>query len=101
MHIFCLGGVSGTGKTYLRSHNSYLKTLRCIDIASVYQQNPGIDWRSALRVFLEMIRRELEENSQRAIVLEAFFGPVGQQRGPLETLAQVTYAKGATLGYGI
>lgn len=83
MTIFCIGGVSGSGKTRLREQHPVLRKLAFVDIANVYaraeQRGASLDWLEALQQFVEEVEAQLEAGEQ-SLVLEAFFRPDGEQR---------------------
>lgn len=85
MHmLYAFGGVSGSGKSWLRKSHPRLRQLPCIDIADCYraaeqQGYHSIDWRTALQMFESAVRQALQDG-HRELCLEAFFKPRGAQR---------------------
>jgi len=81
--IYALGGVSGCGKTWLRSHHPALKHLRCLDIENVYRRAEAaghhLDWQEALEQFMDALLEALLQDDGD-VVLEAAFRPGGLQR---------------------
>ena len=87
VQIYVIGGVSGSGKTFFRTHHPVLRDLDCIDIAEVYRTHAdsgGIVWREALEAFIGQIAEHLEERRgdgvHCSVVVEAFFRRGGPQR---------------------
>lgn len=82
--IYCVGGVSGTGKSTLIHNHPQLKELKHIDIAQAYQEaeerDARISWQEALEWLIDAAARQLLIARQRSIVLEAFFRPGKEQR---------------------
>lgn len=78
-----MGGVSGSGKTYLRSRHPTLRDLECVDIGDIYQvadeDGAVLEWREALEAFVVLVRDVLED-TQGDFVVEAFLRPDGPQR---------------------
>ena len=82
--IYAIGGVSGSGKSWLRIHHPVLRNLPCFDIEQAYraaeQQGYSLDWRRALEDFADEIWDHLMHFRGGDVVLETFFRPGGQQR---------------------
>lgn len=88
--ITVLSGVSGTGKTYHRTHE--LAHLPFVDIADVYRENPFIE-RGAMATCALWDRAEklLEENDE--IVIEGYFLKGSESRRWLVSLAHRSYVE--------
>jgi len=67
-----LGGVSGSGKTWLRTNSPVLRPLRHADIADCYAEGAR-DWREAADAFFDKAEALLVAHKGESIVLEAFF----------------------------
>lgn len=82
--IYCVGGVSGTGKSTLINSHPQLKGLKHIDIAQAYQEaeqrNARISWRDALDWLVNKATAQLLQFPGKSFVLEAFFRPGKLQR---------------------
>jgi hypothetical protein len=81
--IYALGGVSGSGKTYLRNRHPTLRDLECVDIGDIYQvadeDGAVLEWRKALEAFVVLVNDVLDD-TQADFVVEAFLRPDGPQR---------------------
>mmetsp|Transcript_24032 Transcript_24032/g.41345 ORF Transcript_24032/g.41345 Transcript_24032/m.41345 type:complete len:144 (+) Transcript_24032:69-500(+) len=88
MTIYALGGVSGSGKTYMRNNHPALCTMKALDIADFYQQyGPDLHWSQAQQLFMQTLQAELQRDPNEHIVLEAFFGPTADHRQAVIRLA--------------
>ncbi|GFR45196.1 hypothetical protein Agub_g6587, partial [Astrephomene gubernaculifera] len=85
--IYCIGGVSGSGKTYLRECHNLLSKLPFIDIADVYADYPGIGREAARIELLDRLEQQLQEDAESSVCVEAFFAPGKAQRRCIEDLA--------------
>ncbi len=85
--IIALSGISGVGKTRLRTTDLRLRDLPYIDIADIYAEEP--EGSSNRQVFTLMLDRleSLIENGAEAVVLEAYFRRHSYQREWLEFVA--------------
>lgn len=72
-HAIILSGLSGTGKTRMRTRHPDLKDLPCVDIADVYRDMPGAPWADVMHEFLLRVREALDEHG--TVVLEGYFLP--------------------------
>lgn len=80
--VTVLCGVSGSGKTYLRTTNPDLKRLPYVDIADVYAQYPEFDWVTATCVACRRALALLQQNDH--VVIEGYFLPGTPSRRQLE-----------------
>ncbi|GLC38682.1 hypothetical protein PLESTB_000589800 [Pleodorina starrii] len=85
--IYCIGGVSGSGKSELRRNHCLLSRLQCFDIADIYDDYPGIGREAARFRLMEQLEYFLQEEPDESVVLEAFFAPGKLQRRGVEDLA--------------
>lgn len=87
-HVIALCGLSGAGKTHLRTTDPCLKDLSCVDIADIYEEHHrnGLQPQQALWQMLDAIRDRLD-NGIDVIVAEAYFKRGGRQREWLENYA--------------
>lgn len=80
--LYCIGGVSGSGKTWLRENHPRLQQLEAWDIADEYaraeQQGQTLDSDEAMHRFFYNVRTRLCGGG--SLVLEAYFRPSGEQR---------------------
>ncbi len=85
--IIALCGISGVGKTYLRSTDPRLKDFPHIDIADIYEEEPeGSSNRQIFALMLDRVENMIEQGED-VIVLEAYFRRGSYQRQWLEFLA--------------
>lgn len=84
--IYVMSGISGSGKTYTRTHDPNLKDLPALDIADVYREHMNLGPRDTFAIFLDRIIAAMEEHD--AIVVEAWFRPGSFQRKYLEYYAE-------------
>ncbi|KAJ3072948.1 hypothetical protein HDU98_002593 [Podochytrium sp. JEL0797] len=83
--IIALGGISGAGKTHLRTRNRRLRGLLCVDIADAYDHQSAQDWQHARDSFLEDLTGCKQTNAMLCARLSSTRGartvcvmPVGQ-----------------------
>lgn len=86
--IYCIGGVSGSGKTFLRQQNHALARLPHFDIANTYSQHGDIARDKATHIWLGEIESYLRSWPGQSIVCEAFFAPGKHQRRGIDGLAR-------------
>lgn len=76
--VTILCGVSGSGKTYLRTTDARFCRLPYVDIADVYKEYPEFDSFVATGVACKRIRALLQQNNH--VVLEGYFLPFTPSR---------------------
>lgn len=81
MKCIVLVGVPGAGKTYFRENT--LGHLPFVDIADVYEDNPGISWNAAVKAMVVKAGKLLIANGG-TVVLEGMFLPGTPSRALLE-----------------
>ncbi|PNH10314.1 hypothetical protein TSOC_002953 [Tetrabaena socialis] len=90
--IYCIGGVSGSGKSHLRASDNVLAHLPYLDILDVYDSYPGVGKDAALKELISQLEEHLNTGGgDGSSILEAFFAPGKLQRGRLD---QATGAHG-------
>lgn len=81
--LYCVGGVSGSGKTDLIRGHAWLRQLHCIDIADFYTEAASygtrLSWHEALDMLDAATRQQLDIGAE-SLVLEALFKPGSAQR---------------------
>jgi len=86
-----LSGVSGTGKTYARTHDPELKDLPYVDIADVYREFPELDWSAAAGAVEKRAARLLQEHD--TIVIEGYYLPGSTTRRWLVSALKIAGAQ--------
>ena len=71
--VTILSGLSGVGKTWLRTTHPALKALPCLDMADIYREYPEMDYLEAGGVLLKRLGILLEEADD--MVVEGYFLP--------------------------
>jgi predicted kinase len=85
--LYAMSGISGSGKTYTRTHDPRLKDLFAIDIAQQYIDCPQISPDYAFCRFCDLIVNWM--GSGKDFVIEAYFRKGSKQRTYLEFLCEV------------
>lgn len=73
MRAIILSGLSGTGKTRLRTLHPDLWDLPYVDIADVYRDYPSYGWPLVMQEFLIRLRAAFQDHE--TVVLEGYFLP--------------------------
>lgn len=87
--IYCIGGVSGAGKSHLRRRNPALARLALFDIADVYDEYGPLHRDEARGIWMDRIEKQLSMFPGESIVAEAFFAPGKLQRQEIDELAHM------------
>lgn len=76
--IVLLSGVSGTGKTWLRTRHTQLSQLPCVDIADIYDDLPDADWWQATNALIAKTHKLLKDHP--TVLVEGYFLPGTESR---------------------
>ena len=77
--VYALGGVSGVGKTHLRTSHPVLNNLPFVDIADMYDVHHASDYIEAREMLCHHLEECLQQNPNSDIVVEAAFTSAAQK----------------------
>jgi predicted kinase len=86
--VIVLSGVSGVGKTHLRTTDAELSQYPHVDIADVYRAWPEADWWMATQELCRRVRKLLRQKSS-TVVVEGYFVAGSSSRRMLTEDAKV------------